>query len=147
MKLEDWVSIASLGLSIMFVLLIISAYTFLINLEKGLVPDRIVDINGILIQFISIAGAPGIILAGVVYALSKTSGAKLPGYFLLAAGVSLIIGLGISLNIMNSSSLISQYPMLYLVPMIFIIAGIGICIISILLLRKFNRIRYSGMLK
>ena len=49
MPLEGWVSLSSLGLSIMFSLLIVSFYNVLIG-PDGKGPDRFVEIGGVLIK-------------------------------------------------------------------------------------------------
>ena len=54
LKLEDWSSLASLGLSAMFVTLLISFYNFLIGPE-GSGPERVVEPGSLLIQLIFIS--------------------------------------------------------------------------------------------
>jgi hypothetical protein len=133
LELENWLSLGSLGLSIMFVLLLTSFYNFLIGPEgKG--PDRFVDIDAVIIKTISISAAPSLILAGIAFGLSKNYGNKLSGLLLSFAGIILIIGMIISINL--TSSITSEFykPILVIVPYIFIFGGIGIFIIGLLLL-------------
>ncbi|HEX9677265.1 hypothetical protein [Nitrososphaera sp.] len=92
MKLETWVALASLGLSVMFVALVLSFYNFLIGPE-GQGPDRVVDPAGLLIQQISISAAPSIILAVFAFVMTKSTGNKQAGMFLIGAGVIMIAGM------------------------------------------------------
>ena len=56
-KLETWLSFGSFGLAMMFVILMVSFYTFLIGPEgKG--PRIYFDPFGLLTQIISISGVP-----------------------------------------------------------------------------------------
>ena len=62
LKLETWVSLGSLGMTVMLVALMISFYLFLVGPDaKG--PQIFVDPQGVLIQIISISGVPSLILA------------------------------------------------------------------------------------
>lgn len=135
MGLEIWLSIASLGLAIMFILLVISFYNFLIGSEgKG--PERFVDVRGVVVKTLSISGAPSIILAGISFGLSKNYGNRLSGMLLSFTGIVLIIGMLVSLSL--SSNIISDFfhPILVLVPYIFIVGGIAILIIGFILYLK-----------
>ena len=49
LKLEDWTSLASLGLAVMFVALLLSFYNFLIGPE-GMGPERVVEPGSLLLQ-------------------------------------------------------------------------------------------------
>ena len=52
LKLEDWTSLASLGLAVMFVALLLSFYNFLIGPE-GIGPERVVEPDSLLLRHIS----------------------------------------------------------------------------------------------
>ena len=134
-NLEIWVSLASLGLIIMFVLLILSFYSFLIRSgPQG--PDIPVQPQGVIVQIVSISGAPGIILCGITYGLARNYGSKQAGIILVIAGVVLSAGL------MYFGTLVPQTPETFAVPYIeilqyaFVAAGIGIVGIGILLIKK-----------
>lgn len=58
-KLETWVALGSLGMCIMFISLILSFFNFLVG-PKGNGPDVYVDPTGVMIQMISISGAPSL---------------------------------------------------------------------------------------
>lgn len=137
-NLEIWVSLASLGLIIMFVLLILSFYSFLIRSgPQG--PDIPVQPLGVIVQVVSISGAPGIILCGITYGLARNYGSKEAGIILVIAGVVLSAGL------MYFGTLVPQTPETFAVPYIeilqyaFVAAGIGIVGIGILLIKKLAR--------
>lgn len=135
LELESWLSLGSLGLSIMFVLLLTSFYNFLIGSEgKG--PDRFVDIDGVIIKTISISAAPSLILAGIAFGLTKNYGNKLSGLLLSFSGIIIIIGMIISINF--TSNITSEFyrPILVIVPYIFIVGGIGVFIIGFFLYLK-----------
>ena len=140
MPLEGWVSLSSLGLSIMFSLLIVSFYNVLIG-PDGKGPDRFVEIDGVLIKNVSISGAPSLILAGVVFGLTRSYGSKLSGMFLILSGIVMIIGS------ITAHNMISEIPQdffsdgLVIVTYIFLVGGIGILIIGILLFKKVQRVQ------
>ena len=134
-NLEIWVSLASLGLIIMFVLLILSFYSFLIRSgPQG--PDIPVQPLGVIVQVVSISGAPGIILCGITYGLARNYGSKEAGIILVIAGAILSAG------IVYFGSLVPQTPETFVVPYLEILqyaliaAGIGIMAIGILLIKK-----------
>ena len=140
MPLEGWVSLSSLGLSIMFSLLIVSFYNVLIGPE-GNGPDRFVEISGVLIKNVSISGAPSLILAGVVFGLTRSYGSKLSGIFLTLSGIVMIIGS------ITAHNMVSDIPKdffsseLVVVTYIFLVGGIGILIIGLLLFKKVQRVQ------
>lgn len=119
----------------MFILLIASFYNFLIGSE-GRGPDRFVDINGVIVKTTSISAAPSLILAGIAFGLSKNYGNRLTGLLLSFSGISMIIGMIISLNLSQRITSEFYQPILVIVPYIFIFGGIGILIIGLLLYLK-----------
>ncbi|HZB80702.1 MAG TPA: hypothetical protein VE264_05450 [Nitrososphaera sp.] len=125
LKLEDWTSLASLGLAIMFVALLLSFYNFLIGPE-GIGPERVVEPGSLLLQLIFISAAPCIVLAGFAFAMAKTEGSPIGGSLLIAAGVIIVAGLAVGLT------MVPRIPSQYIVgavgvaPFIFMPAGAGI---------------------
>ncbi|MDQ5875841.1 MAG: hypothetical protein M3288_03260 [Thermoproteota archaeon] len=125
LKLEDWTSLASLGLAIMFVALLLSFYNFLIGPE-GIGPERVVEPGSLLLQLIFISAAPCIVLAGFVFAMAKTEGSPIGGSLLIAAGVMIVAGMVVGLT------MVPRIPSQYIVgavgvaPFIFMPAGAGI---------------------
>jgi hypothetical protein len=131
-------SIASLGLAIMFVLLLLSFYNFLIGSEgKG--PERFVDVLGVVIKALSISGAPSIILAGISFGLSKNYGNRLSGMLLSFSGIVLIIGMVVSLSLSSNVNTEFFDPILLIVPYTFILGGIAILIIGSIVYLKTNK--------
>jgi hypothetical protein len=131
-------SIASLGLAIMFVLLLLSFYNFLIGSEgKG--PERFVDVLGVVIKALSISGAPSIILAGISFGLSKNYGNRLSGMLLSFTGIVLIIGMVVSLSLSSNVNSEFFHPILIIVPYTFILGGIAILIIGSIVYLKTNK--------
>ena len=131
-------SIASLGLAMMFVLLVLSFYNFLIGSEgKG--PDRFVDVRGVVIKALSISGAPSVILAGISFGLSKNYGNRLSGMLLSFTGIVLIIGMVVSLSLSSKVNTEFFHPILLIVPYTFILGGIGILIIGSIVYLKTNK--------
>ena len=138
MGLESWLSIASLGLAMMFVLLVLSFYNFLIGSEgKG--PERFVDVRGVVIKALSISGAPSIILAGISFGLSKNYGNRLSGMVLSFTGIVLIIGMVVSLSLTSKVNSEFFHPILLIVPYTFILGGIAILIIGSIVYLKTNK--------
>jgi hypothetical protein len=131
-------SIASLGLAMMFVLLVLSFYNFLIGSEgKG--PERFVDVRGVVIKALSISGAPSIILAGISFGLSKNYGNRLSGMVLSFTGIVLIIGMVVSLSLTSKVNSEFFHPILLIVPYTFILGGIAILIIGSIVYLKTNK--------
>jgi hypothetical protein len=144
-KLETAVSLASLGLIVMFILQLYSFIYFLIgSMSQG--PDIVVQPEGVLIQVISISAAPGIILAGIAYGLVKDYGSKKIGIILCISGTILLIG------IVLIQGMIPKIPEIVFVPGIIplsyaiLAAGIGIIIIGIIVfMREGKRQRPIGV--
>lgn len=125
LKLEDWTSLASLGLAVMFVALLLSFYNFLIGPE-GIGPERVVEPGSLLVQLIFISAAPCMVLAGFVFAMAKSYGAPIGGSLLVTAGVIIVVGMVVGLT------MVPRIPSQYIVgavgvaPFIFMPAGAGI---------------------
>lgn len=138
-KLETSVSLASLGLIVMFVLLMYSFISFLIG-PQSQGPDIVVQPEGVLIQIVSISAAPGIILAGITYGLIKNYGSRKIGIILCVSGTVLIIG-----NILVQD-MISKIPQILFVPAMvpltyaLLAAGIGIVVIGIIVFMREGKI-------
>lgn len=139
-KLETSVSLASLGLIVMFVLLLYSFISFLIG-PQSQGPDIVVQPEGVLIQIVSISAAPGIILAGITYGLIKNYGSRKIGIILCVSGTVLIIG-----NILVQDE-ISKIPQILFVPGLvpltyaLLAAGIGIVVIGIIVFMREGKIK------
>jgi hypothetical protein len=129
MKLEEWTSLASLGLSAMFVALLLSFYNFLIGPE-GEGPGRVVDPGSLVLQNIFISAAPCVVLAGFVFGMAKTFGNRLAGMMLIAAGVIMIAGM------IAGIPMVARIPDQYVVgvvgvaPYFFMAAGAGVAAVG-----------------
>ena len=136
--LETWIAFASLGLSIMFVALMISFYLFLVG-PAGNGPEVYSDPVALLIQLTSISGAPSLILAGIVPGLIKTHKATHSSIILICAGIIMIVGMIIVITIIPKIS--EQYLLqgIKIMPSVFIIGGIGILLIGSYILTKARR--------
>jgi len=122
-------SLASLGLAIMFVLLVLSFYNFLIGSEgKG--PEKFVDVRGVVVKTVSISGAPSIIVGVISFGLSKNYGNKFSGMILSMTGLILIMGMMASLALVSNINSEFFHPILLIVPYAFILGGIAILIIG-----------------
>jgi hypothetical protein len=138
-NLETSVSLASLGLIVMFVLLMYSFISFLIG-SQSQGPDIVVQPEGVLIQVVSISAAPGIILAGITFGLVRYYGSRKIGTILCVSGIVLIIG-----NILILS-MIPKIPQILFVPGItplsygLLAAGIGIIILGIIVIMREGKI-------
>lgn len=129
-KLETWLSFASLGLCAMYVALLLSFYTFLIG-PSGNGPNTVVDPIAVMVQIVSMSGAPALVVSGIVFAMTRGSRDKGAGPILIAAGIILIVGI-ISLRFISpkipEKMMTSSFdPINY----VFIIAGFGVVLIGI----------------
>lgn len=138
-NLETSVSLASLGLIVMFVLIMYSFISFLIG-PQSQGPDIVVQPEGVLIQVVSISAAPGVILAGITFGLVRYYGSRKIGTIISICGIVLIIG-----NILVLS-MIPKIPQILFVPGIIpltyglIAAGIGIIILGIIVIMREGKI-------
>lgn len=138
-KLETWVAFGSLGMGIMFIALMLSFFNFLIG-PKGTGPDVYVDPTGVVIQLISIAGAPSLILAGTVFGLTKSYGTFHAAVILIVVGITLAIGMVIAAWMfvpkLKEPFIIGGLDVILYV---FIVAGAAIAILGSYLLRKLQK--------
>jgi hypothetical protein len=134
-KLETWVSIASLGLIVMFVLLMYSFVAFVIG-PKSQGPDIVVQPEGVVVQVVSISAAPGIILAGITYGLVKNYGSKNIGVILCVSGIVLLIGTILIQRMIPKIPQILFVPAMVPLTYIFLAAGIGIIIMGIIVFMR-----------
>src|SRR5687767_10049223 len=112
MKLESWMAVATLGLSVMLVGLMLSFYNFLIG-PDGDGPQRVVEPGSLLLQIIFISGAPCLVLAGFVFGMAKTYGTRAGGILLLAAGIVMVAGMVVGttmLEMIDEQYLVGAMP-------------------------------------
>ncbi len=129
MAIEKWISVASLGLFIMFVAQMISISVYLTH------PSHDIDPSSQIKEFISISIAPAIILSGSAYVMGRRYGSRLAGSLIISGGIITIIGM------YYVTILIKQIQDAYLVPelttgpFVFIATSIPVIIIGSLLFR------------
>ena len=141
-KFETWVALGSLALGIMFVTLILSFYNFLIGPEgKG--PQTFVDPFGATVQIVSISGAPSLILAGVAFGTSRSSTERKPAFILIATGIIFIAGMFVARLVSSKINSLFLIAGLDLVPVIFILGGIGVAALGGYLLMMSKRARQN----
>ena len=125
MKLETWTSLASLALSVMFVAILLSFYSFLIG-PDGKGPERVVDPGALLIQEVFISAIPCLVLAGFTFFVARSYGNIACGLILIAAGSIMIVGMVVG------TTMVQHIPRQYVVggidavPYFFIACGVGI---------------------
>ncbi|MGI0086363.1 MAG: hypothetical protein ACREBI_00165 [Nitrosotalea sp.] len=104
MAVEKWVAAASFVMFALFVAELISISHFLKN------PSYDIDATSSILEFISISGAPGLILAGSSFLLARRYGSILCGSFIVAGGAVMLVGMS------YVSTLIPHIPAAYVVP-------------------------------
>lgn len=129
LKLEEWISLASLGLSIMFVALLLLFYNFLIGPE-GEGPEVVLDPGDLMLQNIFISAAPGVVLAGFAFGMAKTYGNLRGGMMLIAAGVIMIAGMVASIPILARIPDQFVVGVVGITPYIFMAVGAGVTIVG-----------------
>lgn len=131
MAIEKWVAAASLGMFIMFVAELASISIFLKH------PSYDIDPSSQMREFISISGAPALILAGSSFLLARRYGSRLCGSLIIAGGIVTIVGM-----YYVSTMLVPNVPPAYLVselsitPTLFMVISIPVIIIGSLLFKS-----------
>jgi hypothetical protein len=113
LKLEDWTSLASLGLAAMFVVLLLSFYNFLIG-PGGTGPERVIEPGSLLLQLVFISAVPSLVLACVAFVLAKSYGSQIGGALLITSGIIIIVGMAIGVNMVPR------------IPSQYIVGGVGV---------------------
>ncbi|HKU49150.1 MAG TPA: hypothetical protein VJP79_04310 [Nitrososphaera sp.] len=145
MRLESWMSLASLGLSVMFVALTLSFYNFLIG-PDGQGPQRVVEPGSLLLQLIFISGGPSLVLAGFVFGMSKTFGSRMGGMMLVGAGVVMAAGMAVGTTMLLKIDDQYMVGIMPYAPYFFLATGAGVAAVgSYLLAISGRRARYSNL--
>jgi hypothetical protein len=145
MKLESWMALSSLGLSAMFVALLLSFYNFLIG-PDGDGPQRVVEPGSLLLQVTFISGAPCLVLAGFVFGMAKTFGTRIGGSLLLASGAVMIAGMIVGTTML--AKIDDQYIVgaMQYAPYFFMGAGAGVAAVGAYLFAiSGRRARYTNL--
>jgi hypothetical protein len=85
--IERWIAAASLGLFILFVAELASISIFLAH------PSYDIDPSSMMREFISINGAPALILVGSSFLLARRYGSRLCGSLIIAGGIVTLVGM------------------------------------------------------
>lgn len=138
LTLESWIAIGALLLGVMFVLLMASFYNFLIGPE-GQGPNIYVEIDGVIIQVISISGIPSLILSVIIIGIRR-EGTRLAGTLVLVNGITILSGMIIVEQIIPRIPDFQTISLASITPLVFIVVGIAIIGVGIILLKSKRRI-------
>jgi len=127
--IEKWISVASLGLFIMFVAQMISISVYLTH------PSHDIDPSSQIKEFISISIAPAIILSGSSYMLGRRYGSRLAGSLIITGGIITIIGMYYVTILIQQIQDAYLVPELTMGPFVFIATSIPVIIMGSLLFR------------
>jgi hypothetical protein len=127
--IERWVSVASLGLFVMFVAQMISISVYLAH------PSHDIDPSSEIREFISISVAPALVMAGSSFVLARRYGSRLVGSLLITGGLVTIVGMYYVNMLILKIAPAYVVPELTGSPMAFGIASIPVIIIGALLFR------------
>ena len=130
MAIEKYIAAASLGLFIMFVGEIITIYDFMIDPQREIEPEAKV------LQFISIGVAPAVILAGTSYIMSRRYGSKQIGFMIIAGGAILFVGMAIAQLLLERIEPSYLQFAVVVTPPLFMVVSIPTIIFGVLLLRE-----------
>jgi hypothetical protein len=126
---ERWLSIASLGLFVIFVAQMISISVYLSH------PSHDIDPSSQIREFISISIAPALILTGVSFVLARRYGSRLIGSVIISGGIITIGGMYYVSTLIPKIATAYIVPELTISPIVFIITSIPVIIVGSLLFR------------
>jgi hypothetical protein len=127
--IEKWISVASLGLFIMFVAQMISISTYLTH------PSHDIDPSSQIKEFVSISIAPAIILSGSAYVMGRRYGSRLSGSLIMSGGIITIIGMYYVTILIKQIQDVYLVPELTMGPFVFIATSIPVILIGSMLFR------------
>lgn len=129
MAIEKWISLASLGLFIMFVAQMISISVYLSH------PSLDIDPSSQIKEFVSISIAPAVILSASAYMLGKRYGSRLAGSMIVSGGLITIVGMYYDIILIKQIQDAYLVPELTVGPYIFIAISIPVIVLGLLLFR------------
>ena len=129
MAIERWLAAASLAMFVLFTLLMVQMSIFLKN------PSTEIDPSSLTREFLSITAAPGLILAGTSYLMSKRYGSILCGSMILVGGLVTLVGMIYMNTIIPSIQPQYDVEEINLVPTIFIGISAAVAVVGALLFR------------
>jgi hypothetical protein len=127
--IEKWISVASLGLFIMFVGQMISICIYLTH------PSQDIDPSSQIKEFVSISIAPAIILSGSAYVMGRRYGSRLAGSLIVSGGMITIIGMYYVTILVKQIQDVYLVPELTTGPFIFMVTSIPVIIVGALLFK------------
>ena len=129
MAIEKWISVASLGLFIMFVGQMISISIYLTH------PSQDIDPSSQIKEFVSISIAPAIILSGSAYVMGRRYGSRFAGSLIISGGLITIIGMYYVTILIKQIQDVYLVPELTVGPFIFMATSIPVIILGLLLFK------------
>lgn len=129
MAIEKWISLASLGLFIMFVAQMISISVYLSH------PSHDIDPSSQIKEFVSISIAPAVILSVSAYLLGKRYGSRLAGSMIVTGGIITIVGMYYVTILIKQIQDAYLVPELTMSPYVFMAISIPVIILGLLLFR------------
>ena len=129
MAIEKWISVASLGLFVMFVAQMISISVYLTH------PSHDIDPSSQIKEFVSISIAPAIILSGSSYVMGRRYGSRLAGSLIISGGIITIIGMYYVTILIKQIQDAYLVPELTIGPFVFIATSIPVILLGSLLFR------------
>ena len=92
---------------------------------EGKGPQTSVDPFGATVQIVSISGAPSLILAGVAFGTARSGAEHKPAFILISTGIIFIGGMSAA-RILFSKIPLDWRAGMDLVPVLFLLGGIGV---------------------
>jgi hypothetical protein len=127
--IEKWISLASLGLFIMFVAQLISISVYLSH------PSHDIDPSSQIKEFVSISIAPAVILSASAYMLGKRYGSRLTGSMIVSGGIINIVGMYYVTILIKQIQDAYLVPELSIGPYFFMAISIPVIVLGLLLFR------------
>ena len=128
-----YIAMAGIGLYAMFVGEIISIFNYMSNPEIAIEPASKV------LQFISIGGAPGIVMSGTAYMIARKFGSKQIGWLVIAGGIVLLVGMLYAYTMLDDIPKDYQVFTVMITPPLFMLVSIPIIVVGALLFRLKKR--------
>jgi len=125
-----YIAMAGIGLYAIFVGEIISIFHFMSEqtFETFEPASKI-------LQFISIGAAQAVIMSGTSYLIARKYGSKQIGWFVIAGGIVLLVGMACAYTMLDSIDKDYQTFTVIITPPLFIVVSIPVMIVGALLFR------------
>ena len=135
MAVERWLAITSVALFAMFAGEMLSVYNFMANVPEDFEVFGSFSADPKILQFISIAVAPGGILAAVAFLMTRQLGSRPIGIMIISAGAILLAGMIACQSFIQGID--SQYltDAVVIAPVLFMILSVPVFVVGASLLR------------